>query len=83
MSGESAGLHIILDFPKRIKEEQLVTLAAEKGVKVYPFHDYFIGKNRKGTRIILGFARLTEKEIQKGVSLLIEAWEPVLISQDI
>lgn len=83
VSGESAGLHIILDFPKRIKEEQLVTLAAEKGVKVYPFHDYFIGKNRKGTRIILGFARLTEKEIQKGVSLLIEAWEPVLISQDI
>lgn len=76
--GESAGLHITMHFPPQTEEEQLVRLAAEKGVKVYPVSEYFIGKRQKKTEIILGFARLSEEEISTGIRLLKEAWEPLL-----
>lgn len=78
ISGESAGLHITMRFPKQTEEQQLVRLAAEKGVKVYPVSEYFIGSKLEKTEILLGFARLSEGEIRKGLALLREAWEPVL-----
>jgi GntR family transcriptional regulator/MocR family aminotransferase len=79
LSGESAGLHILLEFPGTTSEEELTFLAEQKGVKVYPFHNYYIGKRKREPKILLGFARLTEEEIRKGVALLYEAWEPILL----
>ncbi|MDO4555900.1 MAG: PLP-dependent aminotransferase family protein, partial [Lachnospiraceae bacterium] len=78
VSGESAGLHVTLTLPEGCKEKEAVELAAEQGVKVYPFYDYFIGQEQKENRIILGFARLSEDEIRDGVTLLLKAWEPLL-----
>lgn len=77
VSGESAGLHLVLYFPKQISEEKLMDLAEKQGVKVYSFQDYLIGNTQKESGIILGFARLSEEEIKRGLSLLIKAWEPV------
>lgn len=77
ISGESGGLHITLSFPEGVEEDRLVSLAALKGIRVYPFHDYFIGTKKKQAKIILGFARLSQDEIKKGVSMLFDAWTPV------
>ena len=73
--GESAGLHLLLEFKQGTCEKELVELAKEKGVRVYPLSDYQIKGHGKGaTTVILGYARLEEAEIEKGVSLLEEAW---------
>ena len=77
ISGESGGLHITLSFPDGVEEDKLSSLASLKGIRVYPFHDYFIGKEKKQAKIILGFARLSQDEIKKGVSMLFDAWTPV------
>lgn len=76
--GETAGVHILLEFPNTdFTETELVEKAYEAGVRVYPVSDYYIkGKSEKPT-ILLGYAKLSEEEIAKGVALLEQAWKNV------
>ena len=76
IAGENAGLHLLLTAKKNIPEEQLVSLAAANGVKVYGMSEYEICRNekKKNTTIILGYAGLSEKEIIEGVERLKNAW---------
>ena len=90
VSGESAGLHILLS-TDTITEGELVKKAAAKGVRVYPLSAHFLetGNERdnalnaaetmrkltgKESTIILGYARLCEDEIVRGTKLLWEAF---------
>ena len=75
ISGESAGLHLLLEFSEEYSEEGLVKAAAKKGVKVYPLSDYYIDNGIHRPTIILGYARLSEKDIEKGIFLLENAWK--------
>lgn len=89
VSGESAGLHVLLSTDV-MDESELVTRAAKQGVRVYPLSAHFIdmqsgqtGKTEvsmeiqkltgKKSTIILGYARLSEDEIIRGTKLLKEA----------
>lgn len=76
ISGEYAGLHVLLEHKRGICEEKLIEMAASNGVKVYGLSSYFIeGKEkRKSNTVILGYANLTEAKIQKGIRLLKQAW---------
>ena len=82
VAGESAGLHVLVSTDERT-EEELVRMAAQARVKVYPLSEHFLDDNigaditrltgRKST-IILGYARLGEEEIIRGAGLLREAF---------
>ena len=73
--GESAGLHLLVQYFGKKKEEELLHLAKENGVKVYPLSDYMVKKKSNPYPIfILGFARLSEEEIKKGISILRKVW---------
>lgn len=76
--GDSAGLHVLLRFPncESEQEEWLISQAAQCGVKVYGLSEYDIFQNGwlPCPTLILGFAKLTEKEIIEGVNLLQKAW---------
>ena len=76
ISGEDAGLHILLQSKSDISEEELVKKAKEKGVKVYGLSEYeILQKGEKGkATIILGYAGLKEREIVNGMERLQEAW---------
>lgn len=79
IAGDSAGLHILLQFEKKQDnaseiEKSLSMLAARQGVKVYPLSDYYMKEEGRRPSILLGFARLTEMEIVEGVHLLETAW---------
>ena len=69
--GENAGLHILLEVPGDRTEEDLIREAKKAGVKVYSLKDCQIGPQvRKNPTLILGYAKLTEQEIQQGIRLL-------------
>ena len=81
MSGENAGLHILLTH-RSLGERRLSELAAAAGVKVYGLSSYFIGEPEKGEgsrTVILGYASLTEEEIREGAERLTRAWTAVSV----
>ena len=77
ISGENAGLHVLLTDKKGRSEEWLVSRAEKAGVRVYGISEAMVGNaQRTGERatILLGFGGLTKEEISLGIGLLKEAW---------
>ena len=80
ISGEDAGLHLLMTArDRKIKENELVRLAAESGVKVYALSDAFIKTNSKNplngyATIILGYGGLDKEEIKRGIEKLKQVW---------
>ena len=74
LSGQQAGLHFLLTIP-RFTEEQLVALAAEKSVRVYPLSRYCHSAPPRPSTVVLGFAGLTEEELTAAAQLLAEAYQ--------
>ena len=75
ISGEHAGVHLLLTFPKERKEEELIKRAEEKGVKVYGLSSYDIRREQtKQPVILLGYANLSEEKIKEAIQLLSKAW---------
>lgn len=74
--GGSAGLHVLLEAVDCPGEEQLIRLASEAGVRVYPTSVYriSIGSDRPVTSVLLGFGGLSESQIEKGIGRLAAAW---------
>ncbi|MGB6193268.1 MAG: PLP-dependent aminotransferase family protein, partial [Terracidiphilus sp.] len=69
VTGQGAGAHVVLWPRQRIDETAVVARAAERGVGIYGISEYYVGK-RSRPGIILGFARLSEREIREGISRL-------------
>ena len=79
ISGEHAGMHLLLTAKKKLKEQKLIDLAEAYGVKVYGMSSNEIGEQKKEpATIILGYANITECEIEQGVQKLLEAWKEYL-----
>ena len=78
VSGENAGVHLLLHFNEGISEEELIRQAAEEGVKVYGLSEYFVEEDRrkkeKGAVILLGYANMGEDKIKEAVHRLEKAW---------
>ena len=79
VSGEHAGVHILLSFTNGMREEEAVRLAAEQEVKVYGLSGYFVGAAglRREDTVILGYANLPEAEIRSAAERLKAAWMPL------
>lgn len=79
VSGENAGVHLLLNFQNGMTEEEAVRRAREQSVGVYGLSRYYIGKAaRKRQTVILGYANVTEEEIKEAAKRLLAAWlEPV------
>lgn len=80
ITGESAGLHLLLEFGDKTLdaagvEKRLVELAGKQGAKVYALSDYYIQEEERVPTILIGFARLKENELSEGVDALKKAWK--------
>lgn len=77
ISGENAGVHILLTFKNGMKEDEAVQRAAKYGVKVYGLSRYYVGEAKlpEEETVILGYANLQEEEIRDAVRLLAQAWQ--------
>lgn len=78
ITGENAGLHILLTPKEDISEEELVKSAAKKDVRVFGMSDYHIGMHdreiEKRATILLGYAGMSSVEMRRGVEALKDAW---------
>lgn len=78
LSGEHAGLHLLLTAKGEESERELIEAAAAEGVKVYGLSDAMVGVSRKTLNgkatVLLGFGGLKEEEIAEGVRRLQRAW---------
>lgn len=68
-TGDEAGAHLVLWPRSRVSEDEVVAGAAARGVRVYGISGYYVRKPSR-TGIILGYSRLTEREIREGVRRL-------------
>lgn len=75
VSGEHAGVHVLLKFREEMTGTEAVRLAAQAGVRVYRMYDYFIREtDRKDDTVLIGYGTMKEEEIAEACSLLLEAW---------
>ena len=75
LSGENAGLHLLLTSSKGLSEEELMKRAREQQVKVYGLSDSFIRDlSGKAGTVLLGFGGLTQEQIREGIDQLKKAW---------
>lgn len=83
ITGENAGVHILLNFSKKISEKQLIESAQKEGVKVYGISEYFLEKSQYNeglyTTILIGYASLNVDEIIIAVKKLEKAWKDILL----
>ncbi len=76
--GADAGLHLLIQVPVKMSEEQLILSASSYGVRVYKCSTYYSNRNEipEKPTILLGYAMITEKEIEASCKLLQKAWYP-------
>lgn len=75
VSGQDAGLHMLLEVNSSLSADELVEKASAAGVRVYSTTPMWMGGNQeKSPVIILGFGGLSIEDIQEGVRRLHGAW---------
>ncbi|MCD7835570.1 MAG: PLP-dependent aminotransferase family protein [Lachnospiraceae bacterium] len=85
VSGEDAGLHLLLTARGNITEKELIDRAEKEEVKVYGLSDSFVdipsnteighyGFASRGATVILGFGGLDRDNITEGMKRLEKAW---------
>lgn len=75
ISGENAGVHLLLTFQNGMAEEELIDRVARADIRVYGLSDYRIRENcEEKATILLGYANLTEDQIREAARLLRDCW---------
>lgn len=73
--GERAGLNIALKVNNKLKEEELINKALEKGVKVYPLSFYYFNRyNYNNNMVLMGYGHLSFDEMERGIKILKKSW---------
>lgn len=71
VTGEYAGLHLVVEFLLNITEETLISLAQTVDIQLYGLNRHYLdGKKTKYPTVLMGFANLTELQIEEGIHLL-------------
>lgn len=75
ISGEHAGVHLLLTFTDGRTAEELIHLAREQKVAVYALSSYDTqGSHRHEASVLLGYANMEEDQIKEAVEILKQAW---------
>ena len=82
VSGENAGLHVLLTSKRKVPEKALLEAAAKEGIRLYGLSDALVGTpetaEEDGHTILLGYGALSREEIREGMERLKEAWREFL-----
>lgn len=76
ISGEQAGMHIVLTIESQLDDRELVELAKQADIRVYALSEYSQGVIAKGQKpqILVGFGGFPEDEIEPAIKNLMDAW---------
>lgn len=76
ISGEHAGVHLLLTFHNGLGEKELIERAKKRDIRVYGLSDYMIQSPKERSKtVLLGYANLTETQIKEAVHLLADCWK--------
>ena len=76
ISGEQAGMHIVLTVQTPFSEQQLVERAKQAGIRVFGLQSYNVSaKADAPPKIVIGFGGLSEEQIQQGIPRMMASWE--------
>ena len=77
IAGEWSGLHLLLTAKENVTEQVLIQQAAEAGVTVFGMTDNLVEDKEQYTKratILLGYAALSDQDMEKGIEQLKKAW---------
>lgn len=69
LCGDGAGAHVVLWLTGKKSEQSAIDRAREKGVAIYGISRYFVVPPKR-TGLLLGYSRLSERQIEEGVRRL-------------
>lgn len=76
VSGEHAGVHVLLKLNNGLCGEHAARLAAQAGIRVYCLKDYYIGETEtRDDTVLIGYASMKEEEIPRACEKLLEVWK--------
>ncbi|KGK86819.1 GntR family transcriptional regulator [Desulfosporosinus sp. HMP52] len=68
--GDSAGLHVAIDFPGRRFDEGFKSSCLKNGIYITPVESHSLEKGRHQSKLLMGYGHLEPDVIRKGVVLL-------------
>ena len=72
---QETGLHVLVRTCDGRSEEELIRLAAEAGVRVYPTsQDWITGKPDSWNYVLIGYSAIPANQIEPGIQALARAW---------
>lgn len=76
VSGEQAGVHLVVHFVNGMTEQEALQSAARSGIRVYGISRYRMeGQKRyEGEAVLLGYATLKLDELERAADALEQAW---------
>lgn len=74
VSGENAGLHIVLQLNRPLSSKNLVDRAVQAGVYIHGDNIWVESSPGKAPRVLLGFGAIKNEDIDSAVRLLRRAW---------
>ena len=74
ISGENAGVHLLVCFQNGRTEGEACALAKKAGIQVYGLSGYYVREKEETNTVILGYANLKEEAIREAVGLLKDVW---------
>lgn len=71
-----AGLHLLIRTTDNKTEKELINLAAQHNIRVYPTNHYWLnGAPKSWDYILLGFSSIALEDIEPGIKALAHAWD--------
>jgi GntR family transcriptional regulator/MocR family aminotransferase len=70
LRGLAAGFHAVARLPDGVDEEEVVTAAEERSVKLYPMSAYRASGATEPPELVLGFGNLSDGEIKRGIEAI-------------
>lgn len=75
ITGEQAGMHILLDVEHKLPEKQLHQLAFQAGIGIYPLSDYQLDYVESSqAQFLLGFGGIPVHVIEQSIEQLMDCW---------
>lgn len=75
VSGEHAGVHLLLHMHNGMSEKELIRRAKTQGIRVYGLSEYEVEpQEEEQATILLGYANMSEEKIAEAVEQLKKAW---------
>lgn len=75
ISGDHAGMHILISFSHQLNEQQLKEIADAHQIGVYPISDYMITSLESSTpQFLLGFGGIAFDDIENAIHKLMTIW---------